>query len=88
MSDEVKIYRVTGHMLIGHDRLPTWQRFTLEVRALSEKEALEKVFSLLGSRHKLRRHHVKIVEIKEISPKEVTKQNVLQILKLERLIKP
>lgn len=87
MSSEVKIYRIAGYMLISHDRLPTWQKFVQEVRALSEKDALEKVYSLLGSRHKLKRHHIKIVEIKVVSPDEASKPYVLQVLKLERLVK-
>lgn len=87
MSNEVKIYRITGYMLISHDKIPTWQKFVEEVRALSEKEALEKIYSLLGSKHKLKRHHIKIVEIKTISPSEVTKPYVMQLLKLERLVK-
>lgn len=88
MSSEVKIYRVTGYMLISHDKYPTWQKFTQEIRALSEKEALEKLYSLLGSRHKLKRHHIKILEIREIKPEEATKPYITQLLKLERLVKP
>lgn len=88
MSNEVKIYRINGYMLIGHDRLPTWQKFTMETRALSEKDAVESVYSLLGSRHRLKRYHIKIVEVKEISPRDVVKPNVIQVLKTERIVKP
>lgn len=87
MSSEVKVYRITGYMLIAHDKQPTWQKFTQEVTAISEREALEKVYSLLGSRHKLKRYHIKISEIKTISPEEASRSNVLQILKLERIVK-
>lgn len=87
MSSEVKIYRVTGYMLISHDRLPTWQKFTQEVTALNEKDALEKVYSLLGSRHKLKRYHIRITEVQTIMPEEVTKPEIHKLLKTERLVK-
>ncbi len=87
MSSEVKIYRVIGEMLISHDRLPTWQKFVLELRALNEKHALEKAYSLLGSRHKLKRYHIKIEKIEVISPEEVSRPYITKLLKLERIVK-
>jgi large subunit ribosomal protein LX len=87
MSGEVKIYRITGRMLISHDRYPTWQNFTQEVRALSEKDALEKVYSVLGSRHKLKRYHIKIEKVEVIPPEEATSPRILHILRVERLVK-
>jgi large subunit ribosomal protein LX len=87
MSSEVKVYRVTGYMLISHDRLPTWQKFTLEVTALNEKDALEKVYSLLGSRHKLKRYHIRVTKVQTIMPEEVTKPEVHGLLKAKRLVK-
>jgi len=83
---EVKIYRVSGKMLIRHDRLPTWQKFSIEVRALKPEDAIEKVLSELGSRHKLRRRHIRIEEVKEISLEEVTNPQVRALAKLERWI--
>jgi len=83
---EVKIYRISGKMLISHDRLPTWQKFSIEVRALKPEEAIEKVLSELGSRHKLRRRHIRIEEVKEISLEEVTNPQVRALAKLERWI--
>lgn len=87
MSNEVKIYRITGYMLIGHDKYPTWQKFTVELRALNEQQALEKLYSLLGSRHKLKRYHIKVAEVTPISPAEVTKLYAKRLLELERLVK-
>ena len=83
---EVKIYRISGKMLISHDRLPTWQKFSIEVRALKPEDAIEKVLSELGSRHKLRRRHIRIEEVKEISLEEVTNPQVRALAKLERWI--
>lgn len=87
MSSEVKIYRITGYMLISHDRYPTWQKFTLELKALNEKQALEKLYSVLGSRHKLKRYHIKVLDISTISPEEVTKPYVRRLLDIERLVR-
>ena len=87
MSTEVKIYRISGYMLVNHDKLPTWQKFSLELSALNEKHVLEKVYSLLGGRHKLKRYHIKILEIKEISPEEVTDRYLKKLLEMERLVK-
>ncbi|MEM0224677.1 MAG: 50S ribosomal protein L18Ae [Desulfurococcaceae archaeon] len=87
MSGEVKIYRVTGYMLINHDKLPTWQKFAQEVTALSEKDALEKVYSLLGSRHKLKRYHIRVTEVRTITPEEATKPEIHRLLKVERLVR-
>ncbi|MEM4602042.1 MAG: 50S ribosomal protein L18Ae [Desulfurococcaceae archaeon] len=87
MSGEVKIFWITGYMLVNHDRLPTWLKFTQEVTALHEREALEKIYSILGSRHKLKRYHIKISDIRTISPAEASKANISHIMKLERIVK-
>ncbi len=87
MSSEVKIYRIEGVMLISHDKYPTWQRFVKEVRALNEKQAIEKVYSILGSNHKLKRHHIKIEKISEITPEEATSREVLHLTRITRLVK-
>jgi len=74
-------------MLISHDRNPTWQKFVKEVLALKPEHALEKVYSELGSRHKLRRRHIKVLSIKEISIDEVRDHNILALLSIERFVK-
>jgi large subunit ribosomal protein LX len=43
-----------------------WQKFRKVVEAHNEKFALEKVYSLLGSNHKVKRHLIKIKSIKAI----------------------
>ncbi len=73
---EVKIFRVEGYMLISHDRYPTWQKFSKEVRALTKEQAIEYVYSILGSNHKLRRKHIKITGVKEISLDEVRDRRI------------
>ncbi|MEB3757562.1 MAG: 50S ribosomal protein L18a [Desulfurococcales archaeon] len=75
----VKIYRVKGRMLLSHDKFPEWREFTVEVRALKESDAIEKVYSELGSRHKLKRHHVKISSVSEIPLEQAESTYVLNI---------
>lgn len=82
----VKYFKVEGRMLISHDRYPKWQKFKKEVRALKAEDAIEKVYSELGSRHKVRRAHIKIESVKEISLEEVTNPLLHQFEKLERIV--
>ncbi len=85
MSD-VKVYRITGRMLISHDKLPEWRIFRLELRGTKLEDVIEKVYSELGSRHKLRRKHIKIEKIEEVPrDKAISKYN-RDLELLERLI--
>ncbi len=68
LTREVKVYRVTGLALFSHDKFPEWRKFSIEVRAISRDHALEKIYSELGSRHKMKRRNIKIYKIEEIDP--------------------
>ncbi|MDK6028526.1 50S ribosomal protein L18Ae [Ignisphaera sp. 4213-co] len=82
----VKIYRVEGVMLISADKLPTWQRFSVEVRALNEKHALEYIYSVLGSRHKVKRANIKILKIEEIPLEKAESKYVRDLSTLTRMV--
>ena len=84
---EVKIFRIEGEMLLSHDRNPEWRKFVKEIPAIKPEHAIEKVYSELGSCHKLRRKHIRIKSVKEIKPEEVTRREVRALLALERWIK-
>jgi large subunit ribosomal protein LX len=84
---EVKIFRVRGRMLLSHDRYPEWRNFTIYVRALKPEHALERVYSELGSRHKLRRRHIKIEEVNEVPLEEVEDLTIIRLSQLERWVK-
>ncbi len=62
----MKIFRVKGWFRT------TWQKqmFVKELPALSEQQALERVFSEVGSKHKVKRRLIHIEEITEIKPEE------------------
>jgi len=58
----VKTYEISGRMKIKN----RWNKFSMTVRALKPEHAIEKAFSLLGSRHKLKRFDIKIEEVREL----------------------
>ncbi|MEM3789393.1 MAG: 50S ribosomal protein L18Ae [Candidatus Bathyarchaeia archaeon] len=64
---EVKIFRVTGE--IRKPNLKT--HFRKEVIAIKPEHAIEKVYTELGSKHRVKRFHIKITSVNEISPQEI-----------------
>lgn len=64
---EVKVFRV-----IGKIRKPNFQtEFQKEVRALKPEDAVEKVYMLLGSKHRVKRFQMTISKVEEISADEI-----------------
>ncbi|MCW4015344.1 MAG: 50S ribosomal protein L18Ae [Candidatus Bathyarchaeota archaeon] len=64
---EVKVFRVSGKI-----RKPNFQTdFNKEIRALKPEDAVEKVYMLLGSKHKVKRFQLTISKVEEIAPKEI-----------------
>lgn len=83
---EVKTYRIEGFMLISQDKLPRWAKFRKEIRALSPEHALEKLYSEMGSRHKVKRANIKIVDIKEIGSEEAESKYIRELAKLTYMV--
>jgi large subunit ribosomal protein LX len=64
---EVKVFRV-----IGKIRKPNFQtEFQKEIRALKPEDAVEKVYMLLGSKHRVKRYQLIISNVEEIKPEEI-----------------
>lgn len=63
---ETKIFRISGKFRMG-EKL---QIFTKEFRAVSEEGVIEKLYTDLGSKHKVKRNRISIDEIKVITPEE------------------
>ena len=63
---EIKIFRVEGIITKPNYIMP----FSKDIRALKSEDAVEKVYTDLGSQHKAKRFHVKINSVKEISLEE------------------
>ncbi len=65
---EVKVFRIAGKI-----NKPNWKtNFKKEVRALKPEDAVEKIYKELGSKHRAKRFQIKILEVKEIPPEEIT----------------
>lgn len=60
-------YRVSGEFQMGRDMHP----FTLETLAESEDEAEEWAYSVLGSKHRVRRTQVDVHEVTQPDPEEI-----------------
>ena len=74
---EVKVFRV-----IGKIRKPNFQTdFRKEVRALKPEDAIEKVYMLLGSKHRVKRFQITISRVEEIEPHEIM-DNIVKKLTL------
>ena len=63
----MKVFRVTGE--IHKPNLET--SFNQEIVADKPEHAKEKVYAELGSRHRVKRYHIKITNIEEVSPEEI-----------------
>ena len=64
---EVKVYRVSGK--INKPNFKT--EFQKEVRAMNTEDATEKVYMLLGSKHRVKRFQMKIFKVEEVNPKDI-----------------
>lgn len=63
----MKAFKVTGE--INKPELST--PFVKEVIADKSEHAIEKVYAEIGSRHRVRRYHIKIISSKEITAEEI-----------------
>jgi large subunit ribosomal protein LX len=72
----MKVYRVTGWFKQGLYS----QKFRRELLALTKEQALERIYSELGSRHKLKRNQINIDDVAEIKVEEVTDPRILAML--------
>ena len=65
-----KAYRIEGKFYMKN----IWHPFKKEIVSSSKPKAKEKVLSIIGSNHRVKRKKVKIEEIKEISPEEIERE--------------
>ncbi|MFP3197416.1 MAG: 50S ribosomal protein L18Ae [Sulfolobaceae archaeon] len=83
---EIKIFMVRGTALFNESRFPTRQKFVKYIRALNEKQALEKIYSDFGSKNKIKRYNIRIEEIREVKPEEINDKTTRDLAKLEKII--
>lgn len=73
----MKAYEIKGEFRIS---VREWQPFTIEVASADEPAAVERVLSIMGSRHKVKRQFVKINGVRPMTAEEVTDHQVRYIL--------
>ena len=67
MMSRLKVFRVTGEIKKPNLKTP----FKKEVLADKPEHAVEKVYAEIGSKHRVKRCHLKILKVEEISPEEI-----------------
>ena len=73
----MKAYEIKGAFRIS---VRDWQPFTIEVASADESAAVEKTFSLIGSRHKVKRQFVRIEGVRALQTDEITDHQVKYLL--------
>ena len=69
---EVKTFRITGEVKKPRTTIP----FAVELRATKEQDAIDRVYTDMGSRHKARRLEIKLKKVEELKTSEMeTKQS-------------
>ena len=63
----MKVFKVTGEI-----RKPNLETsFKKEVVAVKPEHAVEKVYAELGSKHRVKRFHIKILRVEEVPPDKI-----------------
>ncbi|MDH3364615.1 MAG: 50S ribosomal protein L18Ae [Thermoplasmata archaeon] len=70
-------FEVKGQFRIS---IRDWQRFTIEVASEDEAAAVEKTFSLMGSRHHVKRQFVRIEDVKALKQDEIKDNRVKHLM--------
>ena len=63
----MKVFKVTGEIL--KPNLKT--SFGKEIVAEKPEHAVEKVYAELGSKHRVKRHHIRITSVEEVLPEQI-----------------
>jgi large subunit ribosomal protein LX len=61
-KSDMKVFRVTGRICKPNLATP----FAKEVMASKSEHAIEKIYAEIGSRHRVKRFHIKIVSSEEV----------------------
>ena len=63
----MKAFRVTGEISKPELKTP----FVKEILADKSEHAAEKVYAEIGSKHRVKRMHITIIKVEEISPDQI-----------------
>ncbi len=72
----MKAFKVTGQINKPELKTP----FAREVLADKSEHAVEKIYAEIGSRHRVRRHHIKIISAVELKVDEIEDPVVKKIV--------
>ncbi|MFA5572223.1 MAG: 50S ribosomal protein L18Ae [Candidatus Bathyarchaeia archaeon] len=72
----MKAFKVTGEINKPELKTP----FAREVLAEKSEHAIEKIYADIGSRHRVRRYHIKITSVKELQADEIENPVVKKIV--------
>ncbi len=78
----VKFYVVEGRAKIGD----FWNAFRIYVRAVKPSDAVEYVYSRLGSTYNIKRSHIRIADVREVEQSQVRDENLIEYTKMDRII--
>ncbi|MEM0093926.1 MAG: 50S ribosomal protein L18Ae [Thermofilum sp.] len=76
-------YKVEGLMVLRNGET---RKFTLYLRGLSEREVLDRLYSVLGGRHKLTRRHIKVNRVEPVNVEEVEDSYIRELAEAEVLV--
>ncbi len=77
---EVKVFRV-----IGEIKKPNYQtNFRKEVRAIKPEDAVEAVYTEIGSKHRAKRFQIEIINVEEVPPEEIENFNIRKLTLREK----
>lgn len=77
----MKVFRVTGE--IQKPNLKT--SFKKEIIAVKSEHAVEKVYAELGSRHRVKRFHIKIFNVEEVPLEEIENPLIRKLVGEEKV---
>lgn len=83
---EIKTYLIRAVATFNISHYPAKQKVAKYVRALNERQAIEYLYSYLGSKNKIKRSNIKIEEIKEVPIELVRDKTIRDLAKLEKII--
>ncbi|MBT0159438.1 50S ribosomal protein L18a [Candidatus Bathyarchaeota archaeon A05DMB-2] len=63
----MKVFRVTGEISKPNLKTP----FAKEVLTDKSEHAVEKAYAEIGSKHRVKRHHIKILKVEEVPAEDI-----------------
>jgi large subunit ribosomal protein LX len=72
-------YRIEGEVRKRGEVTP----FSREVMAVKPEDALELIYSEMGSRHRAKRREISITSVKELKPEEISDSFIAKLRELE-----